>query len=528
MDRRTLLAISLCFGIFVAWQKLYIEPRFAHPTAATQTVSGAAPVGTPASSAVSDPSVSGMGSKSSATASSPASMPAPQVEPVQLGSATVQVSNGSRVFTGWDLKTYRLGLAKETEAVSMKSVTNQDSQVEIAFDDPAYSYVTTVRGKMEPVPNGWVWTYEDEKIKIVRETVGGDQQAYVALKYDVQFKAPNPPKFAFIALASQAHEKEPELVDRQLVYYTGSDIHREKLKDTMELVDAPAPVKWIGTTSRYFLMSLVNEGALAPKGLVQPVAPFSGRVSLVYPISGNTISIPLKAYFGPKELDTLRSVDPSLDHVVDFGWFTVFAYPLLRVMKWIHDLIPNWGVSIILLTLFVKLLTFPLTWKSMKSMKQMAKLQPQLQKLRERHKDDKEALNREMLTMMRSHGYNPVAGCLPILIQMPVFFALYRVLYSSIELYHAPFMLWIQDLSAHDPFYVTPVLLTVTMFLQQKLTPNTATDPAQQKMMQFMPVIFGVFMISLPSGLTLYMLVNALSSILQQLFLNKKLAPAQT
>ena len=147
-----------------------------------------------------------------------------------------------------------------------------------------------------------------------------------------------------------------------------------------------------------------------------------------------------------------------------------------------------------------------------------------MQKIREKYKDDKEKLNKEMLSLMRTHGYNPAAGCLPMIIQMPIFFALYRVLYSSIELFHAPFAFWIQDLSSRDPFYVTPVLLAVTMFLQQKISPQAAaTDPAQQKMMQFMPLIFGFMMLNLPSGLTLYMLVNALASIGQQLILNKKL-----
>ena len=159
----------------------------------------------------------------------------------------------------------------------------------------------------------------------------------------------------------------------------------------------------------------------------------------------------------------------------------------------------------------------------MKNMKNMARLQPQLQRIKERYKDDREALNREMLSLMKNNGYNPMAGCLPILIQMPIFFALYRVLYSSIELYHAPFGLWIHDLSSRDPLYITPILLSLTMFIQQKLTPNTATDPAQARMMQLMPLIFGAFMVTLPSGLTLYMLVNALASIAQQLFLNKKL-----
>ena len=216
-------------------------------------------------------------------------------------------------------------------------------------------------------------------------------------------------------------------------------------------------------------------------------------------------------------------MDPALDNTVDFGWFTVFAYPLLNILKWFNQFVHNYGVAIILLTVLLKVALYPLTYKSMKSMKEMAKLQPQLAKVREKYKDDKEALNREMLSLMRTHGYNPAAGCLPMVIQMPIFFALYRVLYSSIELFHAPFAFWIQDLSSRDPFYVTPIFLAGTMFIQQKLTPSTATDPSQQKMMQMMPLIFGFMMLNLPAGLTLYMLVNALAGIVQQLIMNKKL-----
>ena len=192
-------------------------------------------------------------------------------------------------------------------------------------------------------------------------------------------------------------------------------------------------------------------------------------------------------------------------------------------MKWINTFVHNWGISIILLTLLIKLLTFPLTYKSMKSMKKIAKLQPQMNALKEKHKDDKEALNREMITFMKTQGYNPVAGCLPIVIQMPVFFALYRVLYSSIELYQAPFFGWIHDLSIKDPFYITPVLLTGLMWFQQKITPSTATDPMQAKMLQYMPLFFGLMMLNLPAGLTVYMLINAAASIVQQQYLNRRL-----
>jgi YidC/Oxa1 family membrane protein insertase len=279
----------------------------------------------------------------------------------------------------------------------------------------------------------------------------------------------------------------------------------------------------VATQNRYFVFSLINNSPIEAKGLIQPMSAGAGRISLVYPITSNTVTIPLKAYFGPKSLPILRSVDPTLDHTVDFGWFTPIAYPLLSILRWFYQFVKNYGVAIILLTVLLKLVTYPLTYKSMKSMKQMARLQPELQKIRDRHQNDKEAQNRAVLEFMKGNGYNPAAGCLPMVIQMPIFFALYRVLYSSIELYHAPFALWIHDLSAHDPLYVTPVLMSITMFLQQKLSPSTATDPTQQKMMMMMPLIFGAFMLSLPAGLTLYMLVNALVSIIQQLIMNKKL-----
>ena len=182
----------------------------------------------------------------------------------------------------------------------------------------------------------------------------------------------------------------------------------------------------------------------------------------------------------------------------------------------------NYGLSIIILTFLIKVLLFPLTYKSMTSMAKMAKLQPQLNVLREKYKNDKEKLNTEMLSFMKTNGYNPVGGCLPTLLQMPIFFSLYRVFFNSMELYQAPFVGWIHDLSAPDPLFVAPVLLAGLMFLQQRLSPNTATDPAQQKMMQFMPLMFGLFMFFLPAGLNIYMVVNSVTSITQQYILNRR------
>jgi YidC/Oxa1 family membrane protein insertase len=318
--------------------------------------------------------------------------------------------------------------------------------------------------------------------------------------------------------------EDHEVADRQLLLYQDASLTRLHLKDIKPVQDLPGATKWIAAQSRYFLFALITYES-APRALAQSVPDSKhGKVSLSYPITSNTLRIPMKTYFGPKEINALHSVEPTLDLTVDFGWFTLIAYPILKVMKWLFSVFGNWGVAIILLTILIKILTFPLTYKSMKSMKNIAKLQPQMNALKEKHKDDKEALNREMITFMKTQGYNPVAGCLPMLIQMPVFFALYRVLYSSIELYQAPFMGWIHDLSVKDPFYITPILLVALMWLQQKITPSTATDPMQAKMLQYMPFFFGLMMISLPAGLTLYMLVNAAVSIIQQQYLNKKLA----
>jgi len=507
----------------MGWQKLYLEPKMAQQTAtsvATQTASPQAP-------AAPNPTQS---NQTQITTPSTPSRPH-ESKPVQVGTGTALVGDGNRIFTGWSLKSYKLGISQQAAAVDLKSVTLQEAEGEIAFDHPELAYLTNVQGNLSSTPQGVIWTYEDANIKLVRETFSNENQPFVDVRITADFKTKRP-AYAFISLISQGMESDPEAQDRQLAYWSNQSLERFLMTDSQELKHVATPVKWIAAANRYFLMAFVSQGPTEPRGLVQPISANSARVSLVYPVSGNSIIVPLRAYFGPKELDILRAVEPTLDHTIDLGWFTIFAYPLLKVMKWFYQFFHNYGVSIILLTLLLKVVTYPLTYKSMKSMKEMARIQPQLQRLREKHANDKEALNREMLGLMKTHGYNPMAGCLPMLVQMPVFFALYRVLYSSIELYHAPFALWIVDLSAKDPYYVTPVLLSLTMFIQQKLSPNTATDPMQAKMIQFMPLIFGVFMITLPSGLTLYMLVNAIASIIQQLILNKKLdmghAPAVT
>jgi YidC/Oxa1 family membrane protein insertase len=238
---------------------------------------------------------------------------------------------------------------------------------------------------------------------------------------------------------------------------------------------------------------------------------------------------------GPKEIKTLKAANPKLAKAVNFGWFDVIAQPLLVCLKFFHRFLHNYGLAIILLTVLIKILFWPLTHKSYVSMQAMKKLQPKMAKIREKYKDDKEKMNQEIMQMYRTHKVNPMGGCLPMLLQIPVFFALYRVLYSSIAMRHAPFLWWINDLSAPDRLYVgftipylggLPVLtllMGISMFVQQKMTPTSA-DPRQEKMMLMMPVVFTVFFVNFPSGLVLYWLVNNILSIGQQYYINKKAA----
>ena len=524
MDRRTLLAITLCFLIFMGWQKFYIEPRFP----ARNQVENQAPK-TQDSNLVGSPVAQTAPSGSTSTPEVHKAQPVrPSVHlPIQTSTGKAILSDTGSFLAGWTLKNYKTGITSNSPAVDLQFLTHQAGALNLAFDDARFAYLNQVQGQLVANPQGAEWTYEDENVKLTREMFSSETKPYMDMRVTAQFKT-HVPRYAFVSLSAQGMEKDPEAQDHQLIYWTNQAIERVQLKDTITQKEIAKSVQYIGVTSRYFVMAAVAQDQTQPSGLIQPTGQNAGRMSLVYPVTGNTLTLPLRVYFGPKELDLLRQVNPALDHTIDFGWFTLFAYPLLKILKWLYQFVQNYGLAIIFLTLLLKVATYPLTYKSMKSMKKMAKLQPQLQRIRDRYKDDKEALNREMLILMKNHGYNPMAGCLPMLIQMPVFFALYRVLYSSIELYHAPFALWIYDLSSKDPYYVTPVLLSLTMFIQQKLTPNTATDPAQAKMMQMMPLIFGAFMLALPSGLTIYMLVNAIASIGQQIILNKKFdtAPA--
>ena len=252
--------------------------------------------------------------------------------------------------------------------------------------------------------------------------------------------------------------------------------------------------------TRVLANGLYATGVIVPAGSIAPRA--SGQVDM-------------RLYAGPQEQEKLATLAPRLELTVDYGWLTVIAAPLFWVLSAIQKWVNNWGVAIIILTIIIKLIFYPLSAASYKSMAKMRVLGPKMQKLKEQYGDDRQRMQQAMIEMYKTEKINPLGGCLPIVVQIPVFIALYWVLLASVELRNAPFMLWITDLSAQDPYYILPVLMGITMIIQTSLNP-TPPDPVQAKVMKIMPVVFSVFFFFFPAGLVLYWLVNNILSIAQQ------------
>lgn len=241
--------------------------------------------------------------------------------------------------------------------------------------------------------------------------------------------------------------------------------------------------------------------------------------SVVYASSNNAFKA--GGYLGAKEYSVLKNIDARLERVIEYGWFTFIAKPAFAFLSWLFAYLGNWGWAIVVLTLIIRLILFPLTYKSMISMNKLKDLAPKMTELREKYKGDPQKLNLHMMELYKKHGANPFAGCLPIILQIPIFFAIYRVLLNAVELKAAPWALWIEDLSVMDPYFVLPILMGATMFIQQLITPMSIQDPTQAKIMKFLPVIFTFFFLWFPAGLTLYWCVNNLCSLVQQWVINK-------
>lgn len=317
-------------------------------------------------------------------------------------------------------------------------------------------------------------------------------------------------------------------------YHTGPLVSTAKGKLLRQAADeaqktGAEPPRWMGLESKYFLSAIIPSSESALNWLTEVSSSASSKATLSAQISlapGETKTVAFKTFIGPKEYDLLLSYKAGLEEAIEFGWFAVIAKPFLVVLNFLERYVGNYGIAIIILTFMTKVVFYPLTKHSLKSMKELQNIQPQLAAIKEKYKDNKEKLNKELMELYKRYKVNPVGGCLPMILQIPVFIGLYEVLYVAIELRHAPFFFWITDLSDKDPYYISPIIMGATMFLQQKMTPTTV-DPAQAKIMLIMPVVFTFMFLSFPSGLVIYWLVNNVLSIAQQYYIQRTPAKAK-
>ncbi len=333
----------------------------------------------------------------------------------------------------------------------------------------------------------------------------------------------------------------PPAGDPKFVHtYTGVAVYTDKEKfhkisfPDIEKGKETLPPKstdgWIAVLQHYFLSAWLPPRNAEREFYTKAVGQDLYSAGVILPVGtiapGGSDTLTVGLYAGPQEQAKLEALAPGLNLTVDYGWLTIIATPIFWVLSAIHRLVGNWGVAIILLTVLLKLAFYPLSAKSYRSMAQMRLLTPRLQKLKEQYGDDRQKLHQAMMELYKTEKVNPLGGCLPIVVQIPVFISLYWVLLATVELRQAPFVLWIHDLSAPDPYYVLPIVMGITMLIQTKLNP-TPPDPIQAKVMMIMPLAFSIFFLFFPAGLVLYWLVNNILSITQQWYITRSLERAK-
>lgn len=511
-DGKTILAIVMVGLVFFGWQH-YLNskyPNYYKKPAQTEVIPGAGTVGTTASEAVKV--VDQTGEKPASTV---ASGTTESVLDYRTELLSFQISSLGMGFKEVILSDY---LDHEKKPLKFTGTTDGNLfESRLNGSGTPIAFVMTKKGEHE-----FEGTAHTEA-GIIRKTVKIDPGT---AKIDTSLVIENAPTTfpGFTTVLSKekmiSHGGSflmPSLDHQDITIKHANSIERMRVAegDDKKVTHETASLLAIG--SQYFVSGLVDKSEIAPA--VEVTIPKTGDIVALLVYKPVTIQPKMEfkwvSYVGGKSLGHLQNVDPELTEVVNFGFFSLIGKWLLKILIWSHSLVGNWGWAVVLMTILVRLLVMPFNIASYRSMKKMQLIQPQLASLRERYKNDPAALNRESMLMMKENKVNPLGGCLPMLLQMPIFFAFYQVLGQSIELYQSPWILWIHDLSQKDPFFVLPVLMGLTMFIQQKITPTTM-DPMQAKILQWMPIIFSAFTLALPSGLTLYIFVSTLFGVIQQ------------
>ncbi|UCH82277.1 MAG: membrane protein insertase YidC [Nitrospiraceae bacterium] len=511
MEKRTILAVVLSVSILLIWS--YLFPTKQAPQRPAPLPEQQAPVQTDTPTQA--PPVH-----------QPPSIPVQPIAPAYGEGEEVTVetdlyravfSTRGAIVTSWELKEYDDKNGNPVSLLRARGVVpslgilfedeNRNLPQQLIFSSSAESLILSQEGKQS---GEIVFSYNENGIAISKRFVFYNDD----YKVDLSLKTQNTPSYMLpigtdfgVYNKDQREHKGPILL---------IDTDKETFDDGMESPEYfTGNIGWIAQEDNYFAAALI------------PVTPYEG-VSVWKERAAAEIAFKLKPqdhnfifYAGPKEYDRLEKLNSGLEHIVDFGWFTVVALPLFLVLKFFYSFLGNYGWAIVLLTIVTRVPFIPILMKSQKSMKKMQKVQPLMAEIKEKYKKDAAKMQKEMTALYKKHKVNPIGGCLPMFLQIPVFIALFNVLQKAIELRGAPFVLWITDLSVKDPYYVLPIVMGATMVLQQKMTPS-AMDPKQAKMMMLMPIVFTFMFLSFSSGLVLYWLVNNILGIAQQFYANKK------
>jgi YidC/Oxa1 family membrane protein insertase len=538
MEKRTVLAIILSFLIISAWY--YIQPKLiGEPPKTPPKTTAAAPQQPPASPAADQAAPAAPPAVSAPAETVQAGAKAVRDITVETALYTARWNTRGGVLTSLKLKKYLTTKDKNAKPVELIKtpmpallISNGNTDSNLIYDCPQQGTAS-----VEGSPLLLTFTAEASPGVLVKRTYTIDPKTYVigfqaSIMNNTQAPIALSGGLVFNNIyrvgeksSSYAFEGPALLYDNHL-----EEFKVDKVKEIGTYRDFSGDVRWFGFEDKYFLQTVIEKSPTNATVTIRRTD--AQHVAAVY-TTGRTTVQPGTAFtrdrlifIGPKEIKTLKSVGYELNKALDFGFFDVIAKPLLIAMNWINTYTGSYGWTIIILTIIIKIVLYPLTLKSFKSMKELQKVQPLMKEIQQKYKDDKQKLNQELMKLYSEHKINPMGGCLPMLLQIPILFALYKVFYQAIELRHTPFHIvgtWLPDLSAMDPYYITPVLMGASQFVMQKMTP-TAGDPMQQKILLIMPVIFTFMFLSFPSGLVIYWLVSNVLSIAQQAYINRKLS----
>lgn len=555
MERRVLIAVILSFLVLYGYQALFVPPT---PVQQGPAASSPVPASSPAAPSATAPVTTAEAPPPAAPSiPSPAAVTSePAERQIVVDTAAVRAvftNRGGRILE-WRLKHYLDANGEPLDLVPSGVPADQPRPFSLQVDDPQltrrlnsslYRVSGDVNGRVDATstPQTLVFEYQDEAGLHARKQFRLDPQTYVVEVSAVVSsgdQALNPalawgPGLGDIGATSgggsffTGNYVQPP----QAIYHRDGDVERVTPADLATQPVYEGQFRFAGIDDHYFLAVVVNPGQARihyqPVSLPAPNNQSRQLLAATYTFAQAPQDV--RFFFGPKQFDLLRSVDGELVRGINFGMFAFLAVPLLSALKWLYGYIGNYGLSIIALTILINIAIFPLRHKSVVSMRKMQLLQPQLKLIQDRYAGlkvtdpAKQKMNTEIMNLYRERGVNPASGCVPMLLTMPVLFAFYSLLSQAVELRGADFGLWIHDLSVHDPLYITPVMMGLSMFWQQKITPTTA-DPAQQKVMMIMPLMFSFMFLWAPAGLVIYWFISNLWAIGQQYFTNYWLGPA--